>query len=352
LGSEAEIIERIWKRLPICPTRRGWLSLGPGDDAAVIGGGPRAANWVLSSDAFIQDIHFVSEVFAPEDVGYKALARATSDLAAMGAVPTFFLMNLVLPDGKTGRWLDGMLTGMARAAREFGMVIIGGDVAKAGAIAIHLTVGGSALHGRVLERSGARPEDGIYVSGRLGEAQLGLELVLRRLHKTAAWRRLVAPYLRPKIQTVLGRWLASEGSRQARRPGSAIASAAIDTSDGLSSDLSHICEASGVGARIWADRIPAVRVPDGLLRKGFNPLELALHGGEDYQLVFTVRRAMEWSFPKSRGGVALTRIGEVVDVRNFARRHTKARIELIDAVGRGWPLVAKGWDHFRAADGR
>ncbi len=147
---------------------------------------------------------------------------------------------------------------------------------------MNLTVVGDVADGRGLRRSGARPGDGLYVSGILGAAQVGLELILRRLHRDKRWKPLLSQHLRPKIQLELGRWLT--GERRARP----IASASTDTSDGLSTDLTHICEASGVSARIFAAQVPAVHVSKALARYQLSPLELAMHGGEDYQLLFTV----------------------------------------------------------------
>jgi thiamine-monophosphate kinase len=188
------------------------LRLGIGDDAAVLRGrvlsrgGGSAADLVLSCDAFLENVHFLADVHSPADVGYKALARATSDLAAMGATPRFFMLSLALPAGHTDAWLDGLIKGMASAAREFGMVLIGGDTSQNANVIMNMTVGGDVASGRALTRSGARPGDGIYVSGTLGAAQLGLELILRRLHRDTRWKRLLAPHSRPKIQLDLGRW--------------------------------------------------------------------------------------------------------------------------------------------------
>jgi len=142
-----------------------------------------------------------------------------------------------------------------------------------------------------------------------------------------------------------GRWLAGKNPRRTR-----IASAAIDTSDGLSTDLDHICRASGVGARIWAESIPTVAIPDALRRHGFNPIELALHGGEDYQLLFTAAGQV----PRIYRGVMITRIGEIVALkgrrRSAMQRAGSAResfVEIVDAAGAAKPLIPAGWDHFR-----
>ncbi len=330
MRSERELIERIRARIPSrAPSARAAaLRLGIGDDAAVFR--PRGGSeWVLTCDAFLENVHFLAPVHPPKAVGYKAVARATSDLAAMGAAPRLFLLSLALPGNLTGNWLDGFLTGMARAARKFGLVLAGGDTTKHSTVAVSVTVLGEVTPDRAVTRSGARPGDLLYVSGRLGAAQLGLELVLRGLYRERRWRPLLQPHLYPELRLGLGQWLSQ----------SRLASAMIDTSDGLSTDLGHLGRSSGVGARVWADRIPAVHVPPALQKHGFDARELALHGGEDYQLLFTVPRRLRKAIPSSHGGVPITQIGEI----------TKGRaMVLVGSDGRTAPLAACGWDHFRS----
>ena len=337
--TEENLIERIRRRIP--SAEGGALRLGIGDDAAVLRA-PAGADWVVTCDPFLEDVHFLADAHPPAVVGYKALARATSDIAAMGARPEVFLLGLTLPTSRTGSWLDDMLSGMARAARAFRLRIAGGDVARSPAknpkIALNITVLGTAWPGHILRRSAARPGDAIFVSGRLGAAQLGLELILRGMHRHARWRYLLAPQFRPVPQLELGRWLAGRGI-----------AAAMDISDGLSSDLHRLCEASGVGARIEAEKLPCTRVPGGLRSLRLDPLTLALHGGEDYGLLFTVpernlRQMRKPPIGKSarHGGQAfpgLTRIGEIVRGRG---------VTLIAANGKSEPLEPRGWDHFRA----
>jgi thiamine-monophosphate kinase len=147
------------------------------------------------------------------------------------------------------------------------------------------------------------------------------------------WKRLLAPHMHPKIRLRLGMWLSGEQPRGPR-----VASAAIDTSDGLSTDLNHICESSGVGARIQEELLPAASIPSELNKIGLNPLELALHGGEDYQLLFTVPARVAGRIPGSYHGVKIARIGEITRGR---------RIELIRRDGRSERLLPRGWDHFR-----
>jgi len=347
MQSETQIIQRIWRQLPTRPSGRSgtWLRLGVGDDAAVLrkgfpaGAGKAAHDLVLSCDAFLENVHFLADAHPPDAIGYKALARATSDLAAMGGTPRFFMLTLALPPARSGAWLDGVIKGMAHAAGEFGMVLIGGDTSQNASVIMSITVGGDVPRGRALTRSGARPGDGIYVTGTLGAAQVGLDLVLRELHRDRRWKRLLEQHLRPKIQLELGRWLTGTTILPP------IASAATDTSDGLSTDLTHICEASGVSARIFAKQVPAVKLPPSFHRPRFDPLELALHGGEDYQLIFTVPPSREHQIPKSFRGTRVTKIGEILSTKS-ARR--SGSIELVSADGKKTPLAPRGWDSFRA----
>lgn len=324
MGKEDQLIERVRRRFP---SDRGGLRVGIGDDAAVLR--PSAgAEWVVTTDAFLENVHFLRKEHLPKVVGYKALARATSDIAAMGARGRYFFLTLGLPEDCAGAWLDGFLEGMALAARRFGLVLAGGDTTKYPAVVASLTVVGEIGRGRAILRSGARPGDLLCVSGRLGEAELGLRVVRKKLHRQKRWARLPKKHYYPEPRLALGQWLA------ARR----LATAMIDTSDGLSTDLGHICAASGVGARVWAQKIPCVRIPPGLQRLRLDPLKLALHGGEDYELLFTVRKRLSGQLPRRIAGVPVTVIGEMTQGTG---------IQLIAESGRSIRLEPKGWDPFR-----
>ena len=236
------------------------------------------------------------------------------------------------------------LIGMARAARQFGMVLIGGDTSRNTTVVMNITVGGQVAPGRALTRSGARPGDGIFVSGTLGAAQLGLELILRGVHKERRYKPLLQPHLRPQIQLELGRWLAGEH----RRP--AIASAAIDTSDGLSSDLTHICQASGVGARIFVAQIPAVKIPKSIHGGRFDSLEMSLHGGEDYQLLFTVPQAEAQRIPRAFRGTRITRIGEILKAAANRELHSITLAPPRNRIVAATPRIIRGRDHERRSE--
>jgi len=341
----------------------GLLRTGIGDDAAVFRPTP-GTDWILTCDQFIDGVHFLADVHPPEVVGHKALARATSDIAAMGGRPRLFLLSMTLPAKLTGRWLDQVLAGMARAAHRFGLTLAGGDTARpsssfvqrpSGQAALSVTVLGELKAGQAVLRSGAQPGDTVFVTGRLGAAQLGLELVLRRMHRQKRWRRFLAPHYYPKIHIELGQWLAR------RR----LVSSMMDLSDGLSTDLDRLCRASGAGARIYEQIIPCVAVPNALraqfdslktqfdfpkikfdspktksdsLRVNLDPLALALHGGEDYGLLFTAPRRSLSRIPRTLFGTRITPIGEIVRGRG---------VKLVAADGCAAPLEPRGWDHFR-----
>jgi thiamine-monophosphate kinase len=328
MRNEQQLIDQIRRAVPSAPRGafRRELLLGIGDDAALLAPS-RRAQWVLTCDAFLENVHFLPQVHPPESVGYKALARATSDLAAMGARPDCFLLSLALPAHCLGNWFDGFLRGLARAARRFGLVIAGGDTSRCASVAISITVLGTVTPRRAVLRSGARPGDLLYVSGVLGRAQLGLELILRGLYGEKRWRRLLFPHLEPPLRLELGAWLA----------GKRLSSAMIDTSDGFSTDLGHICAASRVGAHVWRDALPSVSVPPSLRARGFNAGEFALHGGEDYELLFTVPRRLAKKIPRRFRGVPLTPCGEITRER---------KILLVERNGRSSPLTPRGWDHF------
>jgi thiamine-monophosphate kinase len=323
MDSEEKLIERVRRRFPFSAP---WLPVGIGDDAAVLRPG-RGADWVVTTDAFLENVHFLRKIQPAESVGYKALARATSDIAAMGARPRCFFITVGLPDALSGKWLNGFLDGMARAARRFGLTLAGGDTTKYSSFIASLTVMGETKRGRAILRSGAQPGDLLCVSGTLGEAELGLRLIQRRRHWQKRWAEILNKQFYPEPRLALGKWLAAHR----------LASSMIDTSDGLSTDLGHICAASGVGAIVRTAKLPAVRIPNELQRLGLGARDLALNGGEDYELLFTVPKKLAARLPRHVGGVPITVIGEVV---------REKKIRVLDENGKLTDLRAGGWDPF------
>ena len=331
MHKEDQLVARIAGKVPSILGHRalGALRLGIGDDSAILSpNGSR--DWVLSCDAFLEGVHFLAKAHPPDSVGYKSLVRAASDLVAMGASPRYFLMTLALPASRIGTWLDAFLAGMARAARYLGMRLIGGDTTKSHSVSISITVLGEVSRGRALNRSGARPGDLIYVTGKLGRAQLGLNLVRANLARRSELQTVLRQHLYPRIPVKLGEWLARNR----------IASAMMDISDGLSTDLTRLCSASRVGARIETQRVPCVS-PPSLFRWGMklklNPLQLALHGGDDYGLLITVPRRRVNRLQRAPDFSSLTCIGEITPGR---------RILLVNDDGSATPFEAHGWDPF------
>jgi thiamine-monophosphate kinase len=344
MGREDQLIKQLALAVPSATgsrraarrSPRAGIRLGIGDDAAVIVPG-RSADVVVTCDAFLEGVHFLADRHPPDSVGYKPLARATSDVAAMGATPRFFLLTLAMPQRLTNQWLKWFLQGMRRAARELGLTLIGGDTTRFPSVAISITVMGEVAPGRAITRAGARPGDILYVTGRLGRAKFGLEIIrnataneVKSAIRDQNW--LLRQHLYPRIRVKLGEWLAKNR----------IASSMIDVSDGLSTDLAHLCAASGVGARVWAERIPNVEIPTShakFARKHkLDPLQMALHGGDDYELLFTVPRRLAKRLHSAPEFREITPIGEI---------ERGKQILLVDATGRAKPLKPAGWDPFR-----
>lgn len=326
---EEQVVQRIAKALVKRPGRlgrRGGLVLGAGDDAAVVVSRPGYES-ILTCDWFLEGSHFLRDRHPPESIGWKCLARAVSDVAAMGGEPKHFLLSLALPGTHTGKWLDRFLRGLARAERRLRCQLAGGDTTKGDNILINVTVVGEIRPGQSVLRSGAKGGDLIFVSGHLGEAELGLRWL--RQGRTAS--RLDSPcvgkHLYPEPRLALGQWLAEKR----------FATAMMDLSDGLSTDLSRLCTASGVGARVETDRIPVAQVGVTKKRSQLNLLDLALNGGDDYELLFTVRPSLSRRIPSVFRGLLLSCIGEIRD---------EQRLVLIGAGGREETLTPRGWDPF------
>jgi thiamine-monophosphate kinase len=276
---------------------------GIGDDCAIYRPRGSQEDLLLTTDMLIEGVHFLSSTHRPADIGHKALARGLSDIAAMGGQPRFCLLSLALPARLDAKWIGRFYDGLLALAERHGAVLAGGDLSRAEKITCDIVCGGSVPRGKALLRNGARPGDAIYVSGSLGGSALGLAS-----NRGAAKRR----HLRPEPRIELGQLL-----RTRLR-----ATAAMDLSDGISIDLARMCAASGTAAEI--EELP--------LFPGAT-LEQALHGGEDYELLFTVQARTR--VPPEYRGLPLTRIGTM-------RRGPAGRVFL-----NGDPLPPLGHDHFR-----
>lgn len=271
-------------------TRNPLIRLGIGDDCAVLRP-PRGQELLLTTDFSLEGRHFRQDWHPAESVGHRCLARGLSDLAAMGGQPIAAFLSLALPRGYDPAWLAGFLAGFNRLAAHFGVELAGGDTAQAPGeqILADIVLTGSAPRGTALLRSGARPGDHLYVTGSLGGSAVELE----RLKEGAGFAARFGgshPHLYPEPRLAVGQALRRRG----------LATACMDLSDGLSSDIHRLTEASQVTAKINEAAIP--------LSAG-GTLTQALDGGEDYELLFTA--GPETRMPRRLGGVAITRIGEV-----------------------------------------
>ena len=307
------MIERIRRRV------RGGASVvaGIGDDCAVLRV-PAGHQLLVTTDFTLENVHFRREWHPPEVVGWRCLMRGVSDIAAMGGEPRAAFLSMALERGVGQKWVNRFLSGLLEAAEEFRVPLAGGDTAQsAGGIQADIVLVGTVPEGTAVLRSGARPGDSIYVTGDLGGSAAAIARMREGTVRATDYERHFHPVARVEV----GRWLTRRG----------LASAMIDVSDGLSTDLEHICEESGVGAEIEAAAIPRARVGRPVRQVDF---DLALHGGEDYELLFTSARKI----PAKVAGVRVTRIGRIA---------RGPGIVLIEAGGRRRRLLARGWEHFK-----
>lgn len=325
MAREADWIEFLRRRFP----PGAGVRVGIGDDAAVL----RALagrDLIVTTDLLIEGQHFLGEAHPPRAVGWKALARALSDCAAMGARPRWALVALAFPVSTPVKWVRGFFEGVESLARRYGVVVAGGDLSVAKQIVADVQVIGEVRRGQALLRSGARPGDVLFVSGVLGLAGLGLACLRARVVsvRSPARRGLRAqlfPQPRLKLAQAVCRIAAP--------------TAMIDISDGLSTDLNHICEASGVGARVYRAKIPIAHIHTPMARRlRTTGLQLALNAGEDYELLFAIPKTLAKRLPRTLAGISLTPIGEITRQR---------RVVLVDDAGRERRLPPRGWDPFR-----
>jgi thiamine-monophosphate kinase len=312
--SELSLIARIRS---LARGRSAALRVGIGDDAAVLLL-PPGSEALVTTDFSLEGTHFRREWHPPESVGHRCLARGLSDIAAMGGDPRAAFLSLALPAGVPQSWVDGFLRGLLRLASRYKVPLAGGDIAESPAgVCADIVVLGSVPSGQALLRSGARPGDVIYVTGQLGISAAVLHALLDG-RKVSPKSKNAAPHFWPEPRIAVGRTLRG------------LATAAIDISDGLSTDLTHLCQESGVGALVREYSIPR-----GVSFQG-SSLHYALHGGEDYELLFTAPAKAR--VPEKLAGVRITSIGEII-------ADAKRRLYLTDSHGQRKPLIAAGWQH-------
>ena len=293
---------------------------GIGDDCAILQI-PAGHEALVTTDFSLEGVHFRREWHSAEAVGHRCLTRGLSDVAAMGGTPLAAFLSLAVPKNLSQKWVDRFLKGFLELADACGVTLAGGDTAQSpSGVLADIVVVGSAPKGRAVRRSRARPGDFLYVTGSLGGAAAALNLLF-------AGRRIrpnhFEAHFSPQPRVEVGRFLMERG----------LASAIIDLSDGLSTDLAHICEESGVGAEVQATAIPRAIV--GRPAREVD-LRFALHGGDDYELLFTTARSKR--VPHQIAGVPVTPIGRIT------RGH---RVLLVNQRGVASTLHAQGWEHFK-----
>jgi thiamine-monophosphate kinase len=309
--SEKSLIQRVRRAAAARGESHG---RGIGDDCAVLAV-PRGHEALLTTDFSLEGVHFRREWHPPDSVGHRCLARGLSDIAAMGGIPHAAFLSLALPAELPQEWVDRFIAGLLKLAARFSVRLAGGDTAQSpDGVLADIVVLGSVPTGQAILRSGARVGDFIYVTGMLGAATADLNR-LRDGEKLRPRSHLKHFYPEPRI--AVGRSLREKE----------LASSMIDISDGLSTDLGHICEESETGALIYPESLPAISGKDGLT--------FALHGGDEYELLFTAHPNRR--IPKQIAGVAVTRIGEIVRGKQMKLISTKGKTEV---------LRPAGWEHF------
>ena len=316
--AERALIARI---RDIAGTRSRAVVKGIGDDCALLRI-PAGQEALVTTDFTLEDVHFRLAWHPPASVGHRCLARGLSDIAAMGGEPLAVFLSLAVPSKLPQKWVNQFLKGLLSLARRHGISLAGGDAAQSPAgVLADIVVLGSAPKGTAIRRSGAHPGDAVYVSGELGGAAAALMLMMQKPGRQLNPRDYPRHFF-PEPRLRLGRAVREKG----------LASAMIDLSDGLSTDLAHICEESGVGAELDAEAIPRAAIGKPPVKVG---LHFGLHGGDDYELLFTVPN--DKHVPHRIVGIPITRIGRI----------TRSRKMVLETKGIARELVPKGWEHFR-----
>lgn len=314
--AEKALIARIRRQV----SRSAAVRIGIGDDCAVLRI-PVGHEALVTTDFSLEGIHFRRDWHSPESVGHRCLARGLSDIAAMGGQPIATFISLALPRGTPQRWIDGFSRGLLALAKKWSITLAGGDTAESPAgILADVVVLGSAPKGKAILRSGARPGDFIYVTGKLGGSAATLHRLMKNPRSKLALRDFPSHFF-PEPRLEVGRILREKN----------LATSMIDLSDGLSTDLSHICDESSAGAEISAEAIPLAAIGRPATKV---KLDSALHGGEDYELLFTASHRKK--IPSQIDGIPITRIGRITGNK---------KIVLLNK-GRASELKPRGWEHF------
>ncbi|MBV8772275.1 MAG: thiamine-phosphate kinase [Deltaproteobacteria bacterium] len=318
---EFDLIARLCANLP--QARR--VVLGPGDDCAIVS--PSQKPQLITIDSMVEGVHFTLGWGTAAMLGARALTINLSDIAAMGGSPTICVINLAIRPGLNQDFFDELYRGVRKEAASARVSIVGGNITRASELAITVALMGE-VESQPMRRDSARPGDRIYLTGTVGDAALGLRILRNKVRARGSARDyLVKRFLQPTAQLAAGRKLA-----RIKPP-----PAAIDVSDGLWQDLGHILERSGVGAKVVSAALPlssAYRQING------DNCNLALKGGDDYELVFCLRAQISEAELSRRLGVAVRCIGEIT-------RDKQAL--LVSATGKPAPVSDQGWDQLRAS---
>jgi thiamine-monophosphate kinase len=322
--AEKELIVQIRRMAGVA--KNPAIRTGIGDDCAVLRllpGRGKLTDTLVTTDFTLEGIHFRRDWHSAESVGHRCLARGLSDIAAMGGEPVAAFLSLALPRDLPQSWVGRFARSLISLAERYGVTLAGGDTAESpNGVLADVVVVGTAPRGKAVLRSRAKPGDQIYVSGELGGSEAAV-WEMRRKPKRKLNPREYSRHFFPEPRIELGRILREKG----------LASAMIDTSDGLSTDLAHICKESGVGAELQVASIPLASV--GKPSREVD-LTFAMHGGEDYELLFTAPPRKR--VPSRIAGVPITHIGHITRGR---------RIFLRSRSGVGYELSPRGWEHFR-----
>ncbi len=304
------------------------IRTGIGDDCAILrlpSASKKSVDTLITTDFTLENVHFRRNWHSPESVGHRCLTRGLSDIAAMGGDPFAAFLSLALPRDVSQSWVRRFISSLLALAQKYSVTLAGGDTAESpSGILADIVVLGTVPRGKALLRSGARQGDHIYVSGKLGGSAAAVLAMQKKPDRKLNLRDYPRHFF-PDPRIELGRTLRQRN----------LASAMIDTSDGLSTDLAHICEESSVGAELESDAIPRASVGKPVHEVD---LSLALHGGEDYELLFTAPRGKR--IPSQIAGIPITQIGHIT---------RRPGIFLTDPDGVRLKLRPQGWEHFRKA---
>ncbi|KIX15854.1 thiamine-phosphate kinase [Dethiosulfatarculus sandiegensis] len=308
------------------------LSMGIGDDAAVLE--PGLGKACVTTDLLVEKVHFDLAYITPHDLGLRAMAANLSDLGAMGAKPAFAFLSLGLPKSPARKFVQELLQGLNRLGQDHGLILAGGDTVRSPMVTLNICLIGYCKGYEPILRATAQKGDAICVSGNLGASRAGLFWLQNggSPHDSTA-QKAIAAHLRPLPRVNLGLTLAQNG----------LVNSMMDISDGLATDLARLCRASGVGASVWSDHIPMAQITRGLAAQAAqDPLDWALTGGEDFELLFTCPPGnlveIKEKAQKAEPGLAITQVGEITQENGVF-------LELPQGETREISLT--GFDHFK-----